>query len=99
MHRLPRHSAYKDSGLPWVGAIPSHWQTRRNRFLFSEVDSRSVHGEETHLSMSKVHGLVPSKNLTRKSLQSENYSGGKLVAESDLVLNRLKAHLGVFARA
>lgn len=49
--------------------------------------------------MSQVHGLVPSKSLGRKSLQSENYAGGKLVAEGDLVLNRLKAHLGVFARA
>ena len=49
--------------------------------------------------MSQVHGLVPSKHLGRKSLQSENYAGGKLVAEHDLVLNRLKAHLGVFARA
>lgn len=49
--------------------------------------------------MSQVHGLVPSKGLGRKSLQSENYAGGKLVAEHDLVLNRLKAHLGVFARA
>ena len=49
--------------------------------------------------MSQVHGLVPSKSLNRKSLQSENYAGGKLVTENDLVLNRLKAHLGVFALA
>jgi len=99
MQQLPRHAQYKESGLPWVGEIPAHWQTRRNRFLFREVDQRSKHGEETHLSMSQVHGLVPSKDLGRKSLQSENYAGGKLVAEHDLVLNRLKAHLGVFARA
>ncbi|WP_221886149.1 restriction endonuclease subunit S [Vibrio cholerae] len=99
MKQLPRHAHYKKSGLPWVGEIPAHWQTRRNRFLFREVDCRSKNGEETHLSMSQVHGLVPSKDLGRKSLQSENYAGGKLVAEDDLVLNRLKAHLGVFARA
>ncbi|MDR1349416.1 MAG: restriction endonuclease subunit S [Zoogloeaceae bacterium] len=99
MHQLPRHTQYKNSGLPWVGEIPAHWQTRRNRFLFREVDRRSTHGDETHLSMSQVHGLVPSKHLSRKSLQSENYAGGKLVAEHDLVLNRLKAHLGVFAHA
>ena len=30
---------------------------------------------------------------------SENYAGGKLCRSGDLVLNRLKAHLGVFARA
>jgi len=99
MHRLPRHTQYKDSGLAWVGEIPAHWQTCRNRFLFREIDQRSTHGDETHLSMSQVHGLVPSKHLSRKSLQSENYAGGKLVEEHDLVLNRLKAHLGVFARA
>lgn len=99
MHQLPRHEQYKESGLSWVGEIPAHWKTRRNRFLFREVDCRSTHGEETHLSMSQVYGLMPSKNLGRKSLQSENYAGGKLVAEHDLVLNRLKAHLGVFARA
>jgi type I restriction enzyme S subunit len=90
---------YKDSGLPWVGEIPAHWQTRRNRFLFREVDRRSAQGKETHLSMSQVYGLVPSEKVSRKSLQSENYAGGKLVAQDDLVLNRLKAHLGVFARA
>ncbi len=67
--------------------------------MFREIDRRSMRGDETHLSMSQVHGLVPSKNLTRKSLQSATYAGGKLVAEHDLVLNRLKAHLGVFARA
>jgi type I restriction enzyme S subunit len=99
MKQLPRHAQYKESGLPWVGQIPAHWQTRRNRFLFREVDLRSKNGEEAHLSMSQVHGLVPSKDLGRKSLQSEDYAGGKLVAENDLVLNRLKAHLGVFARA
>lgn len=99
MHQLPRYTQYRDSGLPWVGEIPAHWSTRRNRYLFREVDHRSKNGEETHLSMSQVHGLVPSKDLGRKSLQSENYAGGKLVAEHDLVLNRLKAHLGVFARA
>lgn len=99
MQKLPAHSAYKDSGSPWIDAIPAHWETRRNRFLFREVDRRSIHGEETHLSMSQVHGLVPSKSLSRKSLQSENYAGGKLVEEHDLVLNRLKAHLGVFALA
>jgi len=99
MQHFPRYMQYKDSGLPWVGEIPAHWQTRRNRFLFREVDRRSAQGKETHLSMSQVYGLVPSEKVSRKSLQSENYAGGKLVAQDDLVLNRLKAHLGVFARA
>jgi len=99
MERFSPYSQYKNSGLDWISQIPAHWDIRRNRFLFREIDCRSAHGAEEHLSMSQAHGLVPSKSLSRKSLQSESYAGGKLVSANDLVLNRLKAHLGVFARA
>lgn len=44
-------------------------------------------------------GLVPSADTGEKRLVSESYAGGKLVEPNDLVLNRLKAHLGVFAYA
>lgn len=99
MKRLAHYPDYKDSGFPWIGKIPAHWGLQRSRYLFREVDRRSTHGRETHLSMSQVHGLVPSNSLNRKSLQSASYAGGKLVEKNDLVLNRLKAHLGVFAAA
>ena len=48
--------------------------------------------------MSQKLGLVPS-HMVEQSLISESYVGGKLCREGDLVLNRLKAHLGVFALA
>ena len=70
----------------------------RARLLFKEVDNRSTSGRETHLSMSQTLGLVPS-HLVEQSLISDSYVGGKLCQEGDLVLNRLKAHLGVFALA
>lgn len=93
------YPTYRTSGLPWLGAIPAHWNIRRCRFLFREVDQRSAFGLETHLAMSQIHGLIPSKDLRQKRLKSESYAGGKVVKAGDLVLNRLKAHLGVFARA
>ena len=46
--------------------------------------------------MSQKLGLVPS-HLVEQSLVSDSYAGGKLCEKGDLVLNRLKAHLGVFA--
>ena len=88
----------KDSGVEWLGYVPEHWEIMRARFLLNEVDIRSATGTETHLSMSQVLGLVPG-NLVEQSLISNSYAGGKLVEEGDLVLNRLKAHLGVFALA
>jgi len=96
---LRPYPEYKDSGVEWLGHVPTHWSCRRCKNVFREVDQRSEHGLETHLSMSQKHGLIPSGGLEGKRLQSENYAGGKLCQVNDLVLNRLKAHLGVFAHA
>jgi type I restriction enzyme S subunit len=87
----------RDSGVPWIGAIPEHWKVIPNRYIFREQNERSLHGKETHLSMSQRLGLVPAKELDVQTLQSESYDGAKLCQKGDLVQNRLKAHLAVFA--
>lgn len=30
---LPRYAEYKNSGVPWLGEVPSHWQARRLKTL------------------------------------------------------------------
>jgi type I restriction enzyme S subunit len=87
-----------DSGIPWLGEIPAHWEVRRAKYVFHEVDERSKDGTETHLAMSQKLGLVPS-DMVKSALRSDSYAGGKVCRPGDLVLNRLKAHLGVFAIA
>lgn len=87
----------KDSGEEWIGVIPEHWNVIRCKYVFSERDERSVAGEEEHLSMSQKYGLVPDSKLDERRMLSESYAGGKICYKDDLVLNRLKAHLGVFA--
>lgn len=89
----------RDSGVSWIGRMPAHWEIVPNRYIFREQNSRSLHGEETHLSMSQRYGLVPAKDLDIQTLQSESYDGAKLCRKGDLVQNRLKAHLAVFAVA
>lgn len=89
----------KPSGAEWLGDVPEHWEIKRCRYLFREVDRRSLDGSEEHLSMSQRLGLVPSHLVENRTLVSESNVGGKLCEVGDLVLNRLKAHLGVFAHA
>jgi len=96
---LKRYPAMKDSGVPWLGKVPEHWEVKRCLYLFREIDKRSPDGSEQHLSMSQRLGLVPSHYIEYRTLVSESYAGGKLCSVGDLVLNRLKAHLGVFALA
>lgn len=87
----------KDSGVEWIGMIPEHWSVIRCKYVFTERDERSIAGEEEHLSMSQKYGLVPDSKLDERRMLSESYVGGKVCYKNDLVLNRLKAHLGVFA--
>lgn len=89
----------KPCDIEWIGAIPDHWETLRCKYLFSERDERSVEGKETHLSMSQKYGLIPDNQLDERRMLSESYAGAKICYKNDLVLNRLKAHLGVFALA
>ena len=78
----------------------SHENARsvRLKYVLREVDVRSVSGEERHLSMSQKHGLIPADRVTR-TLTADSMAGGRLCEKNDIVLNRLKAHLGVFAIA
>ncbi len=89
----------KPSGISWVNEIASGWDALRSKYLFREVDARSATGQETRLSMSQKWGLVPSSRIEERRLMSESAVGAKICEKGDLVLNRLKAHLGVFALA
>ena len=33
---LKPYAEYKESGLPWLDVIPTHWQTARNGNLFQQ---------------------------------------------------------------
>jgi type I restriction enzyme S subunit len=35
---LPRYPEYKDSGVPWLGSVPSHWEVRRFKWLIERND-------------------------------------------------------------
>ena len=92
-------AALKPSGIPWLGDVPKHWEVSRSKYVFREVDNRSATGQELRLSMCQKRGLIPSSEIEVKRLVSESAVGAKICEAGDLVLNRLKAHLGVFALA
>jgi type I restriction enzyme S subunit len=96
---LNPNAPLKPSGIPWLGDIPKHWEVLRSKYVFREVDDRSATGQELRLSMCQKRGLIPSSEIEVKRLVSESAVGAKICEAGDLVLNRLKAHLGVFALA
>lgn len=84
----------KDSGVEWIGEIPKHWEIIRIGYILGEIDRRSITGMEESLSVSQVLGVVPSSQIAVPSTAS-TMVGQKIVEPGELVLNKLKAHLGV----
>ena len=54
---LRPYPTYRDSGLPWLREVPSHWDTRRAKFnFFREVDERSETGKRSPSVRIPHHG-------------------------------------------
>ena len=87
---MKRYDSYKDSGVKWLGEIPSHWEMRKAKFLWKESFAVSETGKEELLSVSQYDGVLPAKADTR----SESLKGYKKVSENDLVINIMLAWLG-----
>lgn len=91
------YESYKDSGLEWIGKIPSEWDTIRIKWLLNERKERSEEGKEEPLSMSQKYGLIPTKEMETIPNMASTFVGAKLTYKDDIVFNKLKAHLGVFS--
>ena len=93
---LDQNIELKDSGIEWIGEIPADWAIIRIKNLLTEINDRSGSGLEQPLSMSQSLGVVPSSMIAVAN-PATSYIGAKIVQPNDLVFNKLKAHLGVFA--
>ena len=91
LHNLKPYPTYKDSGVPWLGEVPAHWEVRRGKMLFQPIDVRSRTGEEELLTVSSERGVVPRASANVTMFKAESYVGYKLCWPDDLVINSLWA--------
>lgn len=91
---LDQNVLMKDSRVDWIGNIPEHWEVKRAKYIFNEVDERSKTGEEELLSVSHMTGVTPRSEKNVNMFMAEDYSGSKLCRENDLVINIMWAWMG-----
>lgn len=91
---MQRFSSYQPSGFDWLGEIPAHWTTRRAKYVFQEIDDRSISGNEELLSVSHLTGVTPRSEKNVTMFMAEDYTGAKLCQDGDLVINTMWAWMG-----
>ncbi len=89
----------KNSGVEWIGQIPEHWECKPSRYAFRAVKRFKRDGTEIKFSVTQKWGVIPTDEMQESATQAVSFDGFQICLEDDLVLNKYKAHLGVFWRA
>jgi type I restriction enzyme S subunit len=94
---LKPYPKMKDSGVPWLGEVPEHWEVRRLKYLLRERDVRSSEGTEQLLRVSQFTGVTERKRADggdEPDTRAESLVGYKRVEANDLVVNIMLAWNG-----
>lgn len=91
------YPSYKDTGTPWLGAIPNHWDIKPLWSMFKR-QKRTGHQSERLLSVYRDYGVIPKDSRDDNANKaSEDLSTYQLVKPGDLTINKMKAWQGSVA--
>jgi type I restriction enzyme, S subunit len=96
---LNPNAPMKDSGVPWLGEVPTHWTMDRLGALFRET--AELGNDDLPILSVSIHDGVSDKELDdaeldRKVTRSDDRSKYKRVLPNDLTYNMMRAWQGGF---
>ena len=93
---MKRYESYKDSGVKWLGEIPSHWEVKRLRAALSERKERFNSAESLMiLSLIKDKGIIPYDEKGEVGNKSkDDHTQYKVARKGDLVINSMNVIIG-----
>lgn len=80
---MRRYESYKDSGVEWLGEVPSHWELGRISTYFTERRTKVSDKDYPALSVTKL-GVFPQWENVAKTNDGDNR---KLAKKGDFVIN------------
>lgn len=91
---LDPNAPLRDSGIPWLGPIPAHWEKRRIAWLFRERDLR----EEPDLPLLEVsiNAGVVLREFSDDKIESTaaDFNSYKVARKGDVVFNKMRMWQG-----
>ena len=92
---MKRYDTYKDSGVQWLGKIPSHWDVKRLASAF--VENRNLNVELKSIEAYKFnYGTLVRKDedVTSEDV-IETYRKYTLIEPKDILINGLNLNSNV----
>jgi len=86
---MKRYDSYKDSGVKWLGEIPSHWEMKRWRFLMNENVTKNNNCNVRLQLQFKYGDIVRKSNQSEEKDVLEIISKYTVVEPDDIMINGL----------
>lgn len=84
---MEKYNEYKDSGVQWLGEIPSHWELLKMKYAFKERSEKN-HPNEEPLCATQSRGVIPQSLYEgRVVVVNKGFEGLKLVKVGDFVIS------------
>lgn len=84
---MEKYNEYKDSGVQWLGEIPSHWKLLKMKYAFKERSEKN-HPNEEPLCATQSRGVIPQSLYEgRVVVVNKGFEGLKLVKVGDFVIS------------
>ena len=77
----------KDSGIPWIGEIPEHWEVKRWGNAFKENKDINSNLENTTAFQFNYGSLVKKKREYKEEEDAETYAKYTILKPKDIVIN------------
>ena len=93
---MRRYESYKDSGVDWLGEIPSHWECLPIRSIFKfRNEKNDPIKTDNILSLSIANGVTEYSDENRGgNKRKDDLSSYKLAYPNDIVLNSMNVIVG-----
>jgi type I restriction enzyme S subunit len=84
----------RDSGIPWLGEIPAHWEARRAAWLFRDRDERSE--PDLPLLEVSINAGVVLREFSDDRIEgtASDFNTYKVARKGDIVFNKMRMWQG-----
>ena len=91
-----KNMEFKDSGIPWIGQIPKHWEIKRLKFILNErKENNKPVKTDFILSLTNEKGVIPySEKGAQGNISKDDITGYKLAYPNDIILNSMNVVIG-----
>lgn len=86
---MSKRATFKQSQIEWIGLIPTHWEMKRGKYLFTPKKNVNNEFQSKNLLALTLSGVVPKDINSSIGLRPKDYKTYQIFRKNDLVFKMI----------